>query len=278
MIKQQIIITTTFFLLTVSCMNSEDTTVVASVYEKELTLETVMTNIPQQTEDTTFFLDNYINAWIKKQLLLYHAEINISSDVADYEQQIDDYKSSLLIYAYQQELINQKFDTTVSEQSIQDYYAQYKDGFKLNKNIFKGKYVVVDKKAPKLNQFKRLFYATNADKIEDLTEYCQQFAKEFFLQDNRWIYFSDINKELPKEIEDEVHFLRHTKRASFEDETYKYFIFVADYQILGNISPLSLEHDKIKSILLNKNKVNYLRQLEDELYQDALTSKNIKIY
>lgn len=278
MLKQQIIIGITFFLLAVSCMHSEETTVVASVYEKELTLETIMDNMPQQTEDTTFFVDNYINSWIKKQLLLYHAEINISSNLADYEQQIEDYRSSLLIYAYQQELINQKFDTTVSEQSIQDYYNQYKDGFKLNKNIFKGRFVVLDKKAPKLNQFKRLFYTTNADKYEELTEYCQQFAKEFFLQENRWIYFSDINKELPNEIMDEVYFLRNNKKATFEDEDFKYFIFVADYQILGSISPLALEYDKIKSILLNKNKVNYLKQLEEELYQDALRLKNIKIH
>jgi len=39
-----------------------------------------------------------------------------------------------------------------------------------------------------------------------------------------------------------------------------------------------LEREKIRNVLLNKNKIQYLKQLEDELYQNALALKKIKIY
>ena len=64
----------------------------------------------------------------------------------------------------------------------------------------------------------------------------------------------------------------------FEDEQFIHYIYVKDYKIKGNVSPLSLEKEKIRNVLLNKNKIEYLKQLEDELYQNGLALKKIKIY
>ena len=55
-------------------------------------------------------------------------------------------------------------------------------------------------------------------------------------------------------------------------------MFIKDFQIKGSISPLAFEKEKIKDVLLNKKKIDYLKQLEDELYQNALAKKKIKIY
>ena len=58
-----------------------------------------------------------------------------------------------------------------------------------------------------------------------------------------------------------------------------HYIYIKDYQIKGSISPLVLEREKIRNVLLlNKNKIQYLKQLEDELYQNGLALKKIKIY
>ena len=100
-------------MLAISCFNNDDQKVIASVYEKDLLLSEVIKEMPQTTEDSTFFVERYMNLWIRKQLMIYHAEINLSSDLLDYEKQITEYRSSLLIYAYQQELIKQNFDTVV---------------------------------------------------------------------------------------------------------------------------------------------------------------------
>ena len=79
-------------------------------------------------------------------------------------------------------------------------------------------------------------------------------------------------------IEEEEYFLRNTKGVFFEDETFRYYVFIKDYQIKGSMSPLSIEKSRIKDVLLNKKKIKYLKQLEDELYQNALAKQKIKIY
>ncbi|MBT5089522.1 MAG: hypothetical protein HOM24_00410 [Flavobacteriales bacterium] len=276
--KQQILLLSSFLMLTVSCFNNEYKQIIASVNEKDLLLSEVLKEMPEATKDSIFFVERYMNLWIRKQLMIYHAEINLNSDLLGYEKQISEYRSSLLIYAYQQELINQNFDTSITEQEISDYYNQYKEEFKLVKNVFMGRYIVVDKSAPKLRSLSKWYKSYKTDNIENLTDYCQQFAKEYSLADSSWQYFSTINNKLPEFITEEKYFLENTKGIWFEDEQYRHYIYIRDYQIKGSISPLALEREKIRNVLLNKNKIQYLKKLEDELYQNALALKKIKIY
>ena len=265
-------------LLLSSCFNNNQGRIIASVNEKDLMLEEVLKEMPIQIEDSSFFVERYMNDWIRKQLMIYHAEINLSSDIQNYDKQIKEYRASLLIYAYQQELINQNFDTSISLKQVTDYYNQYKDEFKLSKNIFKGRFIVVDRSAPKLINLNKWYKSNKESSLEDLNDYCQQFAKEYYLEDDKWQYFSIFNQKLPEYIIEESYFLENTKGVVFEDDNLRYYVFIKDYLINGSISPLEMEQEKIKNVLLNKNKIEYLKQLEDELYQNGLALKKIKIY
>ncbi len=274
---KQLIFLASVFILT-SCFNNEKGRVIASVNENDLLLSQILKEMPNQIEDSTFFVEKYMNDWIRKQLMIYHAEINLSSDIQNYEKQIEDYRASLLIYAYQQELINHNFDTSISYTQVESYYNQYKDEFKLSKNIFKGRFIVVEKSAPQLKNLNKWYKSEKEISILDLTDYCQQFAKEYYLEDDKWQYFSVFNNKLPEYIQEEDYFLENTKGVVFEDENLRYYVFVRDFKINGSVSPLELEQDKIRNVLLNKNKIEYLKQLEDELYQKGLALKKIKIH
>jgi hypothetical protein len=276
-IKQLFVFLAVVLLLS-SCFNNNEGRIIASVNEKDLMLEEVLEEMPIQIEDSSFFVERYMNDWIRKQLMIYHAEINLSSAIQNYEKQIKEYRASLLIYAYQQELINQNFDTSISLKQVTDYYNQYKDEFKLSKNIFKGRFIVVDRSAPKLINLNKWYKSNKESSLEDLNDYCQQFAKEYYLEDDKWQYFSIFNQKLPEYIIEESYFLENTKGVVFEDVNLRYYVFIKDYLINGSISPLEMEQEKIKNVLLNKNKIEYLKQLEDELYQNGLALKKIKIY
>ena len=276
-IKQLFVFSVVVLLLS-SCFNNKEGRIIASVNEKDLMLEEVLEEMPIQIEDTSFFIERYMNDWIRKQLMIYHAEINLSSDIKNYEKQIKEYRASLLIYAYQQELMNQNFDTSISLKQVTEYYNQYKDEFKLSKNIFKGRFIVVDRSAPKLVNLNQWYKSNKQSSLEDLNDYCQQFAKEYYLEDDRWQYFSIFNQKLPEYIIEESYFLENTKGVVFEDDNLRYYVFIKDYLINGSISPLELEQERIRNVLLNKNKIEYLKQLEDELYQNGLALKKIKIY
>ena len=48
--------------------------------------------------------------------------------------------------------------------------------------------------------------------------------------------------------------------------------------IKNSISPLDFEYNKIQDLLLNRKKLDFLKKIEDDLYQNALNSEKIKIY
>tara|TARA_B100001540_G_scaffold136943_1_gene121716 strand:- start:8294 stop:9121 length:828 start_codon:yes stop_codon:yes gene_type:complete len=261
-----------------SCADNVGDDIIASVDDSELFLSDVLREMPSNIEDSAYFVQYYMDKWIREKLMLYHAELNLSIDMKDYEKQIDEYRSSLLIYAYQQQLLNQNFDTMISNQSIVDYYNQYQDEFRLNSSVFKGRYIVVNKSAPRLSSLS-VWYKSNKDEdILELEDYCKQFAQEYYLADSNWQYFSLINNDLPDQIGDDVTFLRNNKSLYLEGKDFRYYIYIKDYKIKGNISPLGLEKEKIRNVLLNKNKINYLSKLEDELYQNGLALDKIKMY
>ena len=266
---------TTFIL---SCSSDNKSIVIASVNNKELLKEDLLTEMPKQLEDSTYFVEKFINDWIRKELLLSNAEMNLSAELVYYEKQIEEYRASLLIYAYQQELINQNFDSTVSFNDINDYYQLYKNEFILAKNIFKGRFIIIDKSAPNLKFLNNIYKSSNESNIIELEDYCQQFAKEYYTNVESWNFFSAINNKLPSFIKDEESFLINTDGVFFEDELYRYYIYIEEFITKGNVSPLEVVNDKIRVYLLNKKKVIYLKQLEDDLYQIALTKKKINIY
>lgn len=261
-----------------SCSTKDSDNLIASVNEKVLLRSELLSEMPSQLEDSTYFVEKFINDWIRRQLMLSHSEINLSVDLVKYEKQVEDYRASLLIFAYQQELINQNFDSAISFSDINDYYDSYISEFDLSNNIFKGRFIIIDKLAPDINFVNSNYKSDNEVIIKELENYCLKYAKEYYIETDKWNYFSSINNKLPRLIDDEVTFLINTDGVFFEDSNYRYYVYIDEYRVKGDTSPLALELDKIKDVLLNKKKVNYLKELEEDLYEIALSKKKINIY
>ena len=75
-----------------------------------------------------------------------------------------------------------------------------------------------------------------------MEDYCQQFAKEYDLDCNKWQYFSIPNKKLPVIIEDEEHFLKNTKGKQKKVIEIK----LKEYEpISDKICIVSIDHDHV---------------------------------
>ena len=82
--------------------------------------------------------------------------INIDDNSDELENKIINYKNSLLVYEYQQKLIDQNFDTSVNLEEIINYYDININEFKLDQDIFKGRYIIIDKNAPNIKGLYKL--------------------------------------------------------------------------------------------------------------------------
>lgn len=281
--KKIIYISIPFILALLSCnlfQSDEKQNAIARVHNKYLFVSDIEGIVPQNTlpEDSILIVNSYIDNWVKDNLILEKAELNLTEEQVNFEKQLEDYRNSLVIYTYEKELIRQNIDTIVSKKEIQDYYETHKQSFELKDNIVKVRYIKVAKNAPLIKKLRKIYNSTKEKEIEALKEYSHQYAEKFYLDDNKWILLDDLVKETPIEISDPASFLKNIKHIELEDSLSRYFVKINEYKLKDNISPLSFEAKNIKNIIINKRKLKLINDVKNDLFTEALNKKYFEIY
>jgi hypothetical protein len=261
-----------------SCNKISSDNVLAKVNDEALLLEDVINELPIYITDTNVFIQNYINVWVREKALLNQALINLDENSKGIEEKVNNYKNSLLIYEYQQKLINQNFDTTVDFDEITDYYNINIKEFKLAQDVFKGRFIILDKNAPNLKSLFKMFKSNDAEEIDDLISYCMLYALEYYINDSSWSYFNSIKQKLPEGFSEKDVFYSKRKYDVIEGDKYLYLLLLKDFKFKGTTSPFSVEKEKIRSLIVNENKINYLNKIEENLVNSGKSSNYIKIY
>jgi hypothetical protein len=236
--------------------------------------------IPKGTSasDSIVALKDYIDTWIRQQVVLTRAEKNLGAAQKNVEKQLQDYRNSLIVFAYEKELVEQKLDTVVSDREIEQYYHSNESSFALKDNIIKVVYLKLEKKAPKIDKVKIWYKSNNPKDLVLLEEYCHQFAANFYLDDSNWLLFDDLLKEIPIKTYDKEHYLKNNRFIEITDSAYIYMVNIKGFKSKDSVSPLSFEKDNIKTNILNQRKLKLIQEMEKKTYLEALKNKEIELY
>lgn len=253
---------------------------IARVYDQYLYADELKTVIPSNTnkEDSAQLAANYINNWIKQRLLIRKAELNLPEEKKDVQKQLDDYRNSLILFLYQQELVNQRMDTTVTQTEIEHYYEANKQNFALKENIMRAVYVKLDKHNKAVNKIKKWLNDEDADSKNKLIDYCSTQALEFSLDEYKWYKPEEFAKQTGIEQNKIEQMARNATTYELEQNDGYFIIKTLEYQLKDDISPLSFEQHNIRNILLNKRKLQLIEQLEKDVMSEGATKKNFEIY
>ena len=226
-----------------------------------------------RSEDSLKLVQALCEKWAKEQLLVQKAKINLPLVLQDVQAQVESYENSLLIYSYQKELLNQKLDTIVNDDEIESYYEKNKENFILNDAVVRVNYIKLKKEVPYLWKVQRLFKKEDEESKLSLEDYCYQFADDYYLDDS-WLSVDDIFKVLPDSYTSRN--LHKGKSIEFADDDYYYFLHVKKYISKGSVSPLEMVSNQILSIIINKRKIDFLKHVEMDLYQNALAKNYVQ--
>lgn len=229
--------------------------------------------------DSAALFQNYINKWAKRQLLLQKAEDNLTpSQKAEIDKQLEETRSNLVIYQYQQQMIQEKLDTVLTEDELQNYYSGNQSSFALNSNIVKALFVKVPLETPDLNKIKNLIRSNDQKDLQQLESYCYQFAEKFDDFNENWVPMDRISVELHQNIENEDNFLKRNTYLETSDSTSIYLVSIRDYRLRPTPAPFEYVKEDIKRIILNTRRFEYIQSLENGIYNDALKANNFKIF
>ena len=229
--------------------------------------------------DSASMAKNYINAWVKEQLLLQKAVFNLNpSQQASLERLIRQYRNDIFIKTYQEEWLKSRMDTLVTSQEIEAYYDENKQNFKLHQDLVRGRYVQLP-----LTNFNKASVSRALRRFnESDRNYLDSISLQFnsaYLNDSVWFrpqaFFNRINRSSPKEYD---RYLKSKRFFEIEDSIDLYLIFVKEVRRRNEIAPLSHINPTLKQILLNKRKLETMRQFNNDILKEAIQNKTLEIY
>ncbi|WP_233270026.1 hypothetical protein [Polaribacter sp. L3A8] len=256
---------------------SNTSEIVAIVNTEKLFRKDLVNILPKNINklDSVILVKSYIQDWAIKRLLLEKAKNNSSLEtVTQIDNLVKDYKESLLINNFKEELVKQQLDTVISDEELTSYYLLNKENFKLNEELVKIKYLFVDTNIKDKKEIIKLFKSDSINDLEKLEK--QELSFKFHqFNDSIWTQLDNILLKLPFSKE---KLLKKTKFIEKQDSIGLYLVAIKDVLERNSIAPLSYITPTIEQMILHKRKIELLREIEKIIVKDATQNNNFKIY
>lgn len=271
-------------LFAISCkrhLHAGSETVLARVGEEYLYITDISNNLPNNISptDSLQMLHSMVNNWVQQELMLQHADRNLPDSLKNFSEQLENYNNKLIIYEFKKRLVEQKLNTTVKHEDIEEYYLSHQKDFQLKENIVQFAFLKIPVQSDMIDQAKELMLNINDTSDRTITEaFCQEYTVDYYLNDEQWISFNEFLKSVPIETFNQEIYLKNNKFIELKDHPYWYFINLKDFKIKEDVSPLAFEKTKIRTIILNKRKLELLSRLEEDIKEEASSTHKFEIY
>lgn len=253
---------------------------IARAYGNYLYKSDIQGLVPAGTtpEDSARLVKSYIELWLKKKAVVNKAEFNLTAEQKNIDNLLEEYRTSLLTYEYEKQMVAQQLDTMVTDVDVQKYYYQYKQDFVLRDPIVKGVYFRVLRSSSRLGEFRNLAHSSGDLNYKRLVDVGAQVADYTDSFEENWLLFPLLMQKMPGSVSDPKQFLQRYKYLEAEDDRYFHFARIIDYKLPGEEAPQEYVKQEIRDILLNQRKMDFLKQLEESIYNEAVIQNDVEVY
>ncbi|RAJ25189.1 hypothetical protein LX77_01491 [Gelidibacter algens] len=268
----------------VSCdffKQTDDRTPVARVGDSYLYEEDVEDLVAEGTsvEDSTLLVNGFITRWATQLLLVDGAKRNLPEDLQnDFNKLVNQYQNDLFTRAYVEALVKRSIDTTVSLSEAQNVYDNNKESFKLNEELIKLRYINLSQNAINRDEIEKRFKRFNEKDKRYLDSLDIQF-KSFSLNDSIWIKASQVVQKIPVvNADNKKELLKISNFIQLKDSLDLYLIQINEVLQQNEYAPLEYVKPTVNQIIINRRKLELIKQFEKDITRDAIKNNQFEIY
>jgi len=261
-------------------MKNDTRETVARVDEIYLYKDDVKNILPQDytEQDSVLITANYINNWVKQQLLLSKAQLNLENETDKFEELVKKYRKDLYINSYKEAVVQEYLNTEITDDDIERFYVENSQNFKLNEELLKLKFIKIGKDVYDKKELIKLFKSPKQEDLDSL--HTKELSlTSHHLNDSIWVKYSDLVSKIPQFITIEKKQL--LKKGNFiqkEDSLSLYLIAIKEVLNRNEIAPKTYIAPTIKQMILHQRKLLLLRNIEETLIDDARNKQQFEIY
>ena len=267
-----------FLLLLISCdfNKKSDDNYVARVGEEFLNYSYLNDLIPENIsiEDSVELANKIISEWATSKLLLQNAQNNLNDNEKEsIDEKSKKYRENLILSDYKNKISKNNPDTVVTESEIKVFFENNSKNFTLYNEIIQGRYLKLNKNNFNINEIKRRFNRFNVVDRYFFDSISIQLLNYSF-NDSTWINKNLFFNKIPNLNNDEIQ--RIVKNNLFyikEDSLALYLIKINKYKKANDYAPLDYIYERIRELISNRKRIDYLIKIEKELIEDALIKK-----
>lgn len=254
--------------------------VVAAVGHERLYRSDLDRVIPKgiSLEDSTRLARQYINVWASDLVYVTIAEEQLSKAEKDVTKELNDYRKSLLKYRYEQLYVNERLDTAVSDDMVQEYYDAHKETFTLRRPLIKARYLCIHTDSPSLTPIRKKMGSSEVVDVIEADSLAFSSAMEFTTWDDEWVdvtvlagKFDMDFKTLLQSVSD--RWVRSDDTLGVTDLAY-----ISEMMKEGEFAPVEYVAPQIKDIIISSRKQELISSLERDLLNDARENGKFVIY
>lgn len=221
------------------------------------------------TYDSSAIANSYVDRWVKDELLIGEAQSLLAND-PELQSLVEDYRNRLIKHKYENQVIEEKLDTSIQKSEIFAFYDKTKVNYILKEPVYRILYVAVPDKTNKID---RLYNAWINDDLEFVKEYSALNADKYFVELETWVTLGEI-RELVPELLIKSKSLDQGTIIQQNIDHIEYFFKVVDVRLIDDFVPLELVVNKLRRIIIHERKEEVLAEYKEELYEKA---KRLKI-
>nr|WP_299399721.1 peptidyl-prolyl cis-trans isomerase [uncultured Gelidibacter sp.] len=268
----------------VSCdffRQSDDRTPIARVGEFYLYEDDVKDLVVEGTsvEDSTLLVNGYITRWATQLLLVDGAKRNLPEDIQDdFDKLVNQYRNDLFTKAYVEALVKRNIDTAVTISEAQRFYENNKESFKLNEELIKLRYINILQNAINKDEIEKRFKRFNDKDKRYLDSLHVQF-KSYSLNDSVWIKAAQVVQKIPVvNAENKKELLKKSNFIQLKDSIGLYLIQINEVLKQNDYAPLEYVKPTVNQIIINRRKLELIKQFEKDITRDAIKNNQFEIY
>ncbi len=244
---------------------------VASVGSEKLYRSELNTVIPRglAREDSIRLARQYINTWALDQVFLNIAEEQLSKTEQDVTKELEAYRKSLLKFKYEQLYVNERLDTAVSDDMIEEYYEANKEKFILPRSIVKARYLRIANDSPTKAKIRVKMSSDQSYDLIYADSLAYSSALKFSTWGNNWIDIVTLAREFSM---DHVSFTMAMKDKWVEIVDTSGVLNLAYISRIirgGQVAPLEYCTPAIEDMIISARKQALITSLEQDLLNDA---------
>ena len=229
-------------------------------------------------EDSAALAMQYINTWASDLVYLKIAEQQLSKSEKDVTKELEDYRKSLLKYRYEQLYVNERLDTMVTDEMVDEYYEGHLDKFVLQRPIVRARYLNIAADSPALKQLRKMMKSSDPNDLVEADSLAYSSALKFMTWNNDWIDAASLAGEFGTDYTSMLNTMSGGW-IEYKDTTgFVKLAYVPEMIAKGLQAPVEYCSPMIKDMIISARKQALITGLERDLLNDARENGNFTIY